>query len=357
MVKKYDVIIVGAGQAGAFSALLLARGGKKVLLLEKSSFPRLKVCGHCLHPGVGTLLEKHGLLSSFQNLPFHRLEGVRVNRDEETLFRRNLEGLKYPMLAVDRQMMDAWMVERAMESGVEFIHETRVQTVHYSGKVETSAGDFEADWIIGADGRNSIVARSAGLSPDYQESNRVGWQAQMDVEGLDDDLHIRLFPEGYMVYSHLNSKSANLWMVLDSKVAGVPQKITNRYFPKLPALVWHSFTPPSGKSAVLGKESIWLVGDAAYTPPLFTTEGIYFGLLSAELAAQAILWVQRREDRALGLLRYQREHRLLCSTHFKTSGWMRWFLSHSRYLYRYSRWFRYFPGTLSQIMNRILGNS
>lgn len=193
MAERYDVIVVGAGPAGAFASLLLSRGGKKVLLLDKASFPRPKVCGHALNPRALALLTQYGLRESFNQLPSLKIEGIRLLRDEETLFRRNLDDPSHQFLAVDREMSDGWWVQQAMQSGVTFLHETRVQSVTYSGKVETSVGDYQADWILGADGRNSIVARSAGLMGSYEEPDCVGWQAQFDAEGLDQDLRIRLF--------------------------------------------------------------------------------------------------------------------------------------------------------------------
>ncbi|MES2310590.1 MAG: NAD(P)/FAD-dependent oxidoreductase [Verrucomicrobiota bacterium] len=355
MAQKYDVIVVGAGPAGSLASLILAGAGKKVLMLDKASFPRLKVCGDCLNPRIWELMDRYGLSESLMELPHHVLEGVRIERDDETLLRRNFESLSRPYIAVDREKFDAWLAQEAMKSGAEFLHETRVQSVSFSGKVETSAGDFEAEWILGADGRNSVVARSAGLMASVQQSHRVGWQAQMEIEKLDQDLHLKFFSEGYCGLSRINEKYANLWMVLDSKVSGIPQKIANRFFPKLPALVWHSITPVTRNPAVLGRGSIWLIGDSARVVEPFTGEGIYLSLQSAELAAISILKVARPEDKALALLNYQREHDLLCRSRIQSGMGLRWLMRNTSRAYRWSTLIRYFPGPVSRMINRVIG--
>ena len=355
MAEKYDVIVVGAGPAGSLASLILARAGKKVLLLDKASFPRHKVCGDCLNPRVWEIWKRYHLVDSFKTLPQHTLEGIRIEHDSQTLLRRNFESLKEPYISVDREIFDAWLVQEAMKSGVEFLHETRVQTVHFSGKVETSVGDFQAEWVLGADGRNSVVARNAGLMAPLQNCRRVGWQAHMEIANLDSDLHLRFFSEGYSGLSRIHDNKANLWMVLDSKVSGIPQKIANRYFPNLPALVWHSITPVTRKPSHLGKGTIWLIGDAARVVEPFTGEGVYFALLSAELAVKSILNVKRVEERAGALLSYQREHDLLCHSQIKPGMILRWLLRSPERAYRWIPWIRYFPGPVSRIINRLIG--
>ncbi len=60
---KYDVIITGSGPAGTTAANILSRKGFKVLILEKSSFPRKKICAGGLTPKTVKLLEEIGIIS------------------------------------------------------------------------------------------------------------------------------------------------------------------------------------------------------------------------------------------------------------------------------------------------------
>src|SRR5205807_1765500 len=59
--RCWDVVIIGAGPAGAMAARQLARFGKSVLLIDKMHFPRWKVCGCCLSPGALATLRATGL--------------------------------------------------------------------------------------------------------------------------------------------------------------------------------------------------------------------------------------------------------------------------------------------------------
>ncbi len=61
MDEFFDLIIVGGGPAGAVSALLTARAGARVLLLERAVFPRDKVCGDCLNPECWDVFDRLGL--------------------------------------------------------------------------------------------------------------------------------------------------------------------------------------------------------------------------------------------------------------------------------------------------------
>ena len=56
-----DVLIAGAGPAGAIAAMVLARAGARVLVLDRARFPRDKLCGDTLNPGALAVLERLGL--------------------------------------------------------------------------------------------------------------------------------------------------------------------------------------------------------------------------------------------------------------------------------------------------------
>src|ERR1700716_1297159 len=63
----HDVLIAGAGPAGAVAATVLARGGARVLLLDRARFPRDKLCGDTMNPGTVAMLRRLGLTAGFES--------------------------------------------------------------------------------------------------------------------------------------------------------------------------------------------------------------------------------------------------------------------------------------------------
>lgn len=84
---KCDVIIVGAGPGGSMAALVLSRAGKRVLVLEKSTFPRSKVCGYSLPPRCWPMWGKYGLTDAFHQLPHFDLVGFTLEKEGRPIVR------------------------------------------------------------------------------------------------------------------------------------------------------------------------------------------------------------------------------------------------------------------------------
>lgn len=180
--ERFDVLVVGAGPAGSTAALVLARGGAKVALLDKASFPRDKACGDVIGPrGVQTLCEL-GLAPG----------GVRVADIEvvgptgRTVRLPAVPGTTYPGygLVVPRVRFDDWLRERAIEAGAVPFQGRFGSGVTGSGAVGSGSpvpgvvgfgapgsGPAEAEVVIGADGALSRVASAFGLV----DEERVLW--------------------------------------------------------------------------------------------------------------------------------------------------------------------------------------
>lgn len=77
--QTWDAIVIGAGPAGSFTALQLARAGKQVLLVDKAHFPRAKVCGCCINQSAYRVLQRAGIggvVTGNAALPLNSLELV-----------------------------------------------------------------------------------------------------------------------------------------------------------------------------------------------------------------------------------------------------------------------------------------
>ncbi|MEV6401032.1 NAD(P)/FAD-dependent oxidoreductase [Streptomyces sp. NPDC051907] len=168
----YDVIVVGARCAGAPTAMLMARAGYRVLLLEKARFPQDKLSSHYLHqPGVA-LLGRWGLLERIRATdcpPIDRISyetaGVRL---EGSLLPHDGHSTTY---GPRRFVLDPILAGAAVEAGAEFREGCTVTGLVHEGdrvagvRIKTADGvEFaeRARLVVGADGMRSAVARLAG---------------------------------------------------------------------------------------------------------------------------------------------------------------------------------------------------
>ena len=163
----YDAIVVGARCAGAPTAMLLARRGRRVLLLDRATFPRDTLSTHYIHQSGVARLARWGLL---ERLGATGCPPIRRYRFDVGPFA--LIGSPPPIDGVDvaysprRYVLDTLLAQAAAEAGAEVRHGTAVSELLTDGDrvtgVRGTGLEERARVVIGADGRNSAVARAAG---------------------------------------------------------------------------------------------------------------------------------------------------------------------------------------------------
>lgn len=114
--REWDVVVVGAGTAGAMSALHLARAKLRVLLVEKSVWPRAKACGGCLNAPALRALASSGIELSAGSA----FTGMRL-----CCLGRVAHLPLPPGVAISRMRLDAILVEHAIDAGARFVPATR----------------------------------------------------------------------------------------------------------------------------------------------------------------------------------------------------------------------------------------
>lgn len=165
--RRYDALVVGAGPAGSIAALVLARGGAHVALVDKTSFPRDKACGDLIGPRGVRLLGELGI-----EVPGARRvdDMIVVGPTGRQVMLPCYEGASYPghAIALPRCPFDAVLHEAAVAAGAEPIA-ARAEDPQFGrdGGLEgfglSNGGCVRADAVIGADGATSRVAGAAGL--------------------------------------------------------------------------------------------------------------------------------------------------------------------------------------------------
>src|SRR6266849_5862287 len=316
----YDVIIVGARCAGSPLAMLLARKGYRVLLLDRAKFPsNMPMSTHLVHqPGIARL-KRWNLLERLTASGCPPITSYNYDAGEFTL-----TGCPSPAEGVSeayaprRTVLDKILVDAAVEAGAELREHFSVKALTYRdqgvtgvrGSTENNRDVTEqARIVVGADGMNSVVARSV-RAPEYNSMpplmvTHFSYWSAVKLEGVE------LYPRDYrFVYG---------WNTNDGlALVGVNWALSQ--FPKLPAGVEESFfqvvdSAAPGLAARLraGKrEERWyggaipgffrkpygegwaLVGDAGYKKDPCTAAGITDAFRDAEFLAEAI------DDRFVG---------------------------------------------------------
>nr|AGZ15457.1 putative hydroxylase [Streptomyces sp. MK498-98F14] len=168
----YDVIVIGARCAGSPTAMLFARQGYRVLLLEKAKFPQDTLSSHYIHMQGVALLNRWGLLDRLRDsgcTPITRQSytgpGVRIDG-----FSLPVDGLR-ETYAPRRYVLDPILAAGAVAAGVDFREGCAVNDLVYDGdrvvgvRYTTPAGAEATDnarLVVGADGMRSLVARKVG---------------------------------------------------------------------------------------------------------------------------------------------------------------------------------------------------
>lgn len=173
--NKVDVIVVGSGPAGVSAAVTVARGGKKVVLVERSSFSGAKNM-------YGGVIYSHAAAEIFPNYkeaPIERYVGAHsyalLSESDSTNISYKNHNEKENSFITIRAKWDKWCVEQAIKEGVYYAPDTLVrELILQDGKVmgiTTDVEDYFADVVIIADGVNSLLAKQLGLRQDIKPKN------------------------------------------------------------------------------------------------------------------------------------------------------------------------------------------
>jgi geranylgeranyl reductase family protein len=290
-VSAYDVVIVGAGPAGASAALAARRAGASVLLLDRADFPRDKACGDGIAPHAVDVLTGLGVphvVDGYAPVSALRLVGPGGGQVARPLPR--------PAYTVPRKVFDARLVAAATDAGAELRRHT-VRRLEERGDRVVVDGEFIAGAVVGADGAGSMVRRALGFAPNPDGHLAIAMRgyapARPEVEQL-----IVTSGDGWPAYAWsfpIGDGRANIGY--GEVLRGRPLSrahLTERMAALLPGLDPATVTglrahhlPLSTRRPGAGRGRMVLAGDALSLINPFTGEGIFYAVLSGALAGEA----------------------------------------------------------------------
>ena len=310
----YDVIVVGAGPAGATAAYFLATGGKRVALLEKATFPRDKRCGDAWCEPALDILEEMGVIQELDAeglVQWVRAGGLVSPSGLSFTSPDEGERESAPRVAAIRRMIcDERIARAANGAGAELFQNASVSDVKLDDALWTvrckDGRSFSGRCLIAADGAKSKIARALGVvktgansvasrqyikggthnfSSDgvllYPPYVLPGYVALFRHSNDDVDLGCYLLPGGRVPVTQLKS-------LLETEVAKDPY-VREALGDHAEPLERPGLSPLrlGGEPRTHGERFI-LLGDAAGQTDPLTGEGIHTAMIAAKIAARVL---------------------------------------------------------------------
>ncbi|MEU9148491.1 NAD(P)/FAD-dependent oxidoreductase [Streptomyces sp. NPDC048349] len=339
----YDVVISGAGLAGSAAAILLARRGVRVALLERRSDPEAYkvLCTHSITANAHPVLDELGLIPALEKAGAVRNEARWYTRWGWIEPRAALGGPELPYAYnVRRSTLDPLIRSRAAQTpGVDLLLGHQVTgLVREAGRTagvraSTPHGEraIRARLVVGADGKDSAVAGLAGVPARQYENARFGYLAHFRNLPLHGGIGQAWFLEPDMAYAFPNDDGVTVLAVLPDKkrLPAFREDLEGSFLAYVRAL---PEAPPIDSAERITKiigtvnhplhtrkptaPGVAFIGDAALTGDPLWGVGCGWALQSAHWLAEAVAAAATgRGDLDAALVAYARRHRRRLSGH------------------------------------------
>lgn len=332
-----EVIVVGAGPGGATAAMALAQKGYDVLLLDRQSFPRDKICGDAVPATALDLLYGLGMEEKIRAADFYYIDKMRLVSPKGYSMDADMEDGEHlsHSAIVPREKFDVLLQQHAIDSGARFVQAHVKEPVLENGfvtgvraRVNGSEEVFHSNIVIAADGVTSAIARHIRSDEHVDHHRAVALRAYAeDIEILPHQVEFFLYEEilpGYAWIFPTGDREANigLGMRLDTfreknynlkqmlqeftEMPEIKKRLGNGG--KLRGVATWQLNFGSQKDIQRVHDGAMLIGDAAGLINPLTGGGISNAVISARLAAETVHQAYLKGDFSAETLRVYEEY-------------------------------------------------
>lgn len=309
---SFDVIVVGSGPAGSTAAFHLGEAGLKVLVIEKENLPRYKTCGG----GLSTRFLKEYFPFPFDPVVSSDVRAISYDMGD---FSVTIPIRSGEIGMVMRSELDHHILKHAratLQQGdpVKHIQEDTDKVV-----VTTKSGKmYQASYLVGADGANSIVAHETGLRRQREMAAAIEVEANVDSQILQKFKGRPVFifgelPNGYLWIFPKNDHLSVGIAAMHPRRGELQARLKHvmaRYGISIDGASLHGHPIPIfTRLQAISTKRVLLVGDAAGLADPLSGEGIRYAIKSGRLASQAITSGQPERFEAMIYHQIIRNHR------------------------------------------------
>lgn len=297
----YDAAIIGGGIAGLALSIDLKKRGYSVIVIEKGSYPRHKVCGEYISMESYNYL--HNICPKLKELQLPVINSFELTSGKRNKFSTSLD---LGGFGISRYLLEELLYKEALENKVVFILDTKAQGVTFDNEIHTIKTNNQTIFsklACNSSGRKSnLETKERNHKPD--ETSYVGVKYHINLKRSENKIEIHNFPGGYCGISNIEDGKACLCYIVNSKklrsvnnsFEDLEKKILfkNSALKKIFSEADFVFKEPitiSGinfriKKTVL--EKYFFLGDSAGTIAPITGNGMSIGLRSSAMLASVI---------------------------------------------------------------------